>query len=259
MGHLRSHLSERPPVASVISGCVELDEIRQDWRFEYGYMSGGKDAPYIKCRIGIPEGTGGEWAWREGVDCTPERAFLRAYECWGGNVNLPPLEDPAPALPKPKPQEPQQYGERKTASHISSSMASNDPTETAWGNDVHADVPALMVPNPPTEPEWFSKKCGWWIKSQKKDLHYDKTEITWGEAVRMEMDSPGARDNPMGYVKWCIEQRDFDPNADWFKDDSHRRNCINARKLFIERGKGALIWLQRANEASAEGADETPF
>lgn len=229
-------LATKPQVSSVSSASVVLDNVfgKDGWELDVGFMSPAWHWVMLKVHegpgIGVPV-IRKAWAL-EG----PDVAFLKAYAMLGGKAKLP---EPTPPSVVQKIQRPQAAQPIKSALPA---VAYNGPTP--WGDDSNASVHPLMAPKPPQEPDWFGAKMGGFAK--KRDMSF--AEVTWGEAVRQELENPGGRDQPLGYVRWQIEKRDRP------KDPKLQRPWEN----YISRGKAALIWWMQAKDQLAAQGDVQP-
>lgn len=242
-------------VATVKAACHVMNEQYQPDRWGFSYRGLGTSRVICAIERLIEVGTNDGFAWvkREGVapQDEPDKAFLRAFELWGGNVQPSAVEEAVKEAPSAMPKQ----ISRPTAPPISSAMPEQRyDGPKPWFNDSNADIQPLAVPDPPQEPEWFGRACGWWIKNKKGE---NWGEMTWQEAVRIELENPGGRNQPLGYARWCIENRSFSvqPGTPPDKEQQWRR----AHYTFVERAKGALIWWSKAKDQMSEsGGDPIP-
>lgn len=243
IGHLLGVLhteAKGAPVRSMMSvaNCMNQAIGRGRWHWEAGYMS----PHYHKVRVSWREGE--DWLCQEAwSDQGPDVAALLVYQTLGGVAEIPAKK--RMEMPEPKAALPSQV-QRQPAQHVSSAMPQvRYEGPKPWGDtDATPHVGPLHVPDPPEEAPWFGEEIAYWCKSKFPGM-------TWAQAIHMEMGNPGGRDQPLSYIKWCIQKREFKTP----QDPTKVKPFMRAHDKFVGRGKAALIWFEKAMQQRQAGGE----
>lgn len=237
-------------VSNVTNAVFLLDSAfgKHRWGMEMAYMSPHWHVATIHVNLTANPHDDAVMVLRSGwSDEGPDRAFLEAYRNIGGRV---PVEEEPKQTPKPA-RGRAQVTPAAQSRHISGYIPSPYSGPVPY-NDSNTDIKPCIFPDPPTEPEWFKDKIGGY--GAKKSGGTWTKDLTWGEAVQIELANPGGRDQPLNYIQWRIG------NHEPPEDPKYKTHWIN----FISRGKAAAIWTmlsiqQHQEEELAEAMDETPL
>lgn len=231
-------LLKLPPVASMFGMVGAMDQVFGAERWTCEFRGLASHCCLAKVTVTLDDGiqvirealaTEGWGPWHYA-----EVAALRAYEFIGGKVNWPKLpakvEEPKAALPRP--------AGTPSAKPITHSLPSAYSGPVPY-NDSHTNIPPVSFPKPPQEPEWFGRGIGGWA-TWKNNCPWTK-DVTWHQAVHQEIENPGGRDQPLGYIMRMLG-----------KDKVVEPHLRGPWSDFVGKAKAACIWAMLAKEQRRE-------